>query len=135
MKKIYKSKSSISINVVLKGKQNLHVSFAPSSDGTSSLVTSDPVLQAAIERHYRFGSLFYIAEAIEPEVEQPVEDVHEEEPSQKEQQLQKVSVSDFGSARDYLADQFGVSRTSTKSIAKVIEVAKAHGVEFVGLSK
>ena len=44
----------------------------------------------------------------------------------------QVSVTDFESARDYLSDKFGISRTKIRSQKAVIEAAKANGIEFVG---
>ena len=51
----------------------------------------------------------------------------------EEAELRKVKVSDFGEAKDYLADKFGVSRTSLRSQKSILETAKANGIEFEGL--
>jgi hypothetical protein len=55
MKK-YVSKSNISINVVLEGGTNIHVAFTPQTLTGSVFYTDDEKLQAAIERHYKFGT-------------------------------------------------------------------------------
>ena len=45
----------------------------------------------------------------------------------------KVKVSDIVSAKDYLADTFGISRTSMRSTKAIMEQAAANGIEFEGL--
>ena len=45
----------------------------------------------------------------------------------------KVKVSDIAAAKDYLADKFGISRTSMRSTQAILEQAAAHGIEFEGL--
>ena len=45
----------------------------------------------------------------------------------------KVKVSDIASAKDYLADTFGISRTSMRSTKAIMEQAAANGIEFEGL--
>lgn len=45
----------------------------------------------------------------------------------------KVKVSDIATAKDYLADKFGISRTSMRSTKAIMEQAAAHGIEFEGL--
>lgn len=45
----------------------------------------------------------------------------------------KVKVSDIATAKDYLADKFGISRTSMRSTKAILEQAAAHGIEFQGL--
>jgi predicted DsbA family dithiol-disulfide isomerase len=42
-------------------------------------------------------------------------------------------VSDIAAAKDYLADKFGISRTSMRSTKAILEQAAAHGIEFEGL--
>lgn len=55
--KIYTARSEISVNVTAGGIRR-HVKFQPVSSGGSVLSTDDPALQAALEAHPRFGSLF-----------------------------------------------------------------------------
>lgn len=66
MKK-YIAKTNVSINVVLASGANRHVSFSPLTGGSSVFYTDDPDLIQAMERHYKFGTLFrvdttYVAE-------------------------------------------------------------------------
>lgn len=47
--------------------------------------------------------------------------------------LIKVHVTDLASAKDYLADKFGISRTSLRSAKAIMEQAALHGIEFEGI--
>lgn len=49
-------------------------------------------------------------------------------------ELKQVTVSDLAAAKDYLADKFGISRTTLRSKKAIVEQAAANGIEFVGLS-
>ena len=61
MKK-YIAKTNISINVVLGSGANRHIAFDALTCGGSVFYTDDPELQRAIERHYKFGSLFRLSQ-------------------------------------------------------------------------
>ena len=56
--KTYKANTNVSINVVLASKKNLHISFSPLSDGSSTFTTDNKEVMNAIEQHYQFGKLF-----------------------------------------------------------------------------
>lgn len=128
MTKTYKSGSDISINVILSDKKNLHISFTPSSDGTSTYTTKDASVQAAIEKHYRFGKLFRL-ESVEDE-RKPKEKPVQAAPVKKNEE---ISVPDLSVAKDILADRFGISRTLLRTKDAIIEHAAAHGVVFTGI--
>lgn len=148
MIKTYKSNTNISINVVLPNKKNLHITFTPLSNGSSTFSTDQEEVIKAIESHYNFGSLFRLHSTIEvteinlknehiadANTENPIiandEDVIDED---IQSGLKQVSVSDLASAKDYLADKFGISRTLLRSQKAIMEQAYANGIEFVGLS-
>lgn len=68
----------------------------------------------------------------------PVSDDTENEATDNEagedgDNLQKVKVSDINEAKDYLAEKFGVSRTTMRSTKSILATAAAHGIEFEGL--
>lgn len=141
MKKIYKANTNISINVVLKSKKNLHISFTPLSNGSSTFTTDNEDIMTAIERHYNFGTLFRLQKTIEDDAhaEQAPTQGDEVEKDAGETEtgkpvMRKVQVSDLAAAKDYLADTFGISRTSLRSMKAITEQATAHGIEFEGLS-
>lgn len=176
MIKTYKANTNVSINIVLASKKNLHISFTPLSNGSSTFTTDNEEVMKAIESHYNFGKLFRLfsvqgesvkkaTKAVEQpktKVEKkedapaPVEDTddaagdenevnptneaedtdegNDNEDAGEESTLKKVTVSDFASAKDYLADTFGISRTTLRSQKAILEQAAANGIEFVGLS-
>lgn len=141
MKK-YNAKTNVSVNIVLTSGANRHVTFSPLSGGGSVFYTEDPEVQKALERHYKFGTLFRIDPAFasetagamvkKPQVSSKNEvtgDVVEADSNG----LNKVEISDPDAAKTYLADHFGVSRTKLKSLKAIKEVAAANGIEFVGI--
>lgn len=174
--KTYRANTNISINVVLASKKNLHISFLPQSDGSSVFVTSNEEIQKAIERHYKFGSLFRLVGTTTTETKKPttaqtatteeksasanetnadtVDNVGEEsdndapandvpeveetesaeENEQEQQTLREVEVSDIAAAKDYLADNFDLTRSSMRSQKAVLDAAAAHGIQFKFLS-
>lgn len=187
MIKTYKANTNVSINVVLPSKKNLHISFIPLSNGSSTFTTDNEEVMNAIERHYNFGKLFRLhstqdeskkktvkvvgtttkqeykpnvtettaneAENTEthdpadnegndeqpPTIETDIEDTDNdkedvEKPADDAATLKQVTVSDLAAAKDYLADKFGISRTTLRSKKAIVEQAAAHGIEFVGLS-
>ena len=58
--KQYKSKSIVSINVMLPSGKSKHIAFSPLSRGESVFYTDDPAIQKALERHRGFGKMFYL---------------------------------------------------------------------------
>ena len=66
MKK-YIAKTNVSINVVLASGANRHISFSSLTGGGSVFYTDDPNLIQAMERHYKFGTLFRVDTTYVPE--------------------------------------------------------------------
>lgn len=58
--KRYIAKTNVSINIVLPTGANRHIAFSSLTGGGSVFYTDDPEIQNAMERHYKFGSLFRI---------------------------------------------------------------------------
>ena len=148
MIKTYKANTNISINVVLpSSKKNLHIAFVPMSDGSSVFSTENEEIQKGIESHYKFGSLFRFVGAANTrkqknapvkfktnEATAPVEAEGIDENGESEDGTAvKVTVTDLASAKDYLADKFGISRTLLRNTKAIIEQAAAHGIEFEGI--
>lgn len=137
MIKHYSSDSHIALNVVLKNGKSTHISFIPLSNGGSVFSTDIKDIQDGLERHYRFGSLFTL---IGTENENTVEEndtVNVAETADSEDTdtngLRKIKVSDIGEAKDYLADTFGISRTSLRGMKSILEAAETHKIVFEGL--
>lgn len=127
-KKTYRSKSVIALNVVMPTGKSRHVSFTAQSDGTSLLSTDDVPLQRALEAHRGYGRLFRLIGEEDEAQPSPAPTEEAAEPSRR-----TVEVSDLGAAKDYLADTFGVSRTSLRTRKSIEEAAAAHGIEFEGI--
>ena len=135
MKKHYKSKTSISINVVLKSKKSMHIAFTAQSDGSSVYTTDNPDVQYALEHHYKYGKLFKLVSTESEADIKAKKEAEEAAANEKKDEIRKVSVSDLASAKDFLADTFGISRTSLRSEKAIMEAAKAHNIEFEGLEE
>nr|DAK08419.1 MAG TPA: hypothetical protein [Caudoviricetes sp.] len=133
MIKKYKSRSAISINVVLDSKKSMHIAFTAQSDGGSVYITDNKNVQNALERHYKYGTLFKLAgvedEASKESQSKETQDTEQEEKNKK----RTVKVSDIAAAKDFLADTFGISRTSLRSEKAIREAAEQHNIEFEGL--
>ena len=135
MKKHYKSKTAISINVVLKSKKSMHIAFTAQSDGSSVYTTDNPDVQYALEHHYKYGNLFKLVSTESEADIKAKKEAEEAAANEKKDEIRKVSVSDLAAAKDFLADTFGISRTSLRSTKSIIEAAKAHNIEFEGLEE
>lgn len=135
MKKHYKSKTSISINVVLKSKKSMHIAFTAQSDGSSVYTTDNPDVQYALEHHYKYCKLFKLVSTESEADIKAKKEAEEAAANEKKDEIRKVSVSDLAAAKDFLADTFGISRTSLRSEKAIMEAAKAHNIEFEGLEE
>lgn len=132
MIKKYQSRSAISVSILLESNKSIHIAFIAQSNGGSVFVTDNESIQNALERHYKYGTLFKLAstEKDSPkESNRKTEEEHEENKDEK----RRVTVSDIAAAKDFLAETFGVSRTSLRSEKAILEVAEQHNIEFEGL--
>lgn len=123
--KIYKAKSQISLTVNVNGG-NVHVTFSPLTGGGSMFTTNDEQLEAALERHAKFGKLFKVIET------KPVE-VKKAAPKAVKKDESKVEVSSAEDAKEYLIDKFGISRTKLRTIKAIKETAEKKGIVFEGI--
>lgn len=135
MKKHYKSKTAISINVVLKSKKSMHIAFTAQSDGSSVYTTDNPDVQYALEHHYKYGKLFKLVSTESEADIKAKKEAEEAAANEKKDEIRKVSVSDLAAAKDFLADTFGISRTSLRSEKAIREAAEQHNIEFEGLEE
>lgn len=135
MKKYYSSDSHIAINVLLENGNSMHIAFTPISNGGSTYNTEAEVIQNALENHYRYNDLFVLdrEEDTNAPVEEPTQNTEEDPNQAEESNIRKIRVSDIGEAKDYLAETFGVSRTSLRGQKAILEAAKANNIEFEGL--
>lgn len=135
MKKYYSSDSHIAINVLLENGNSMHIAFTPISNGGSTYNTEVEVIQNALENHYRYNDLFVLdhVEDTNAPIEEPTQNTEEDPNQEEESNIRKVKVNDLGEAKDYLAETFGVSRTSLRGQKAILEAAKANNIEFEGL--
>jgi hypothetical protein len=135
MKKYYSSDSHIAINVLLENGNSMHIAFTPISNGGSTYNTEEEVIQNALENHYRYNDLFVLdrEEDTNAPIEEPTQNTEEDPNQAEESNIRKVKVNDLGEAKDYLAETFGVSRTSLRGQKAILEAAKANNIEFEGL--
>jgi conserved domain protein len=135
MKKYYSSDSHIAINVLLENGNSMHIAFTPISNGGSTYNTEVEVIQNALENHYRYNDLFVLdrEEDTNAPIEEPTQNTEDDPNQAEESNIRKVKVNDLGEAKDYLAETFGVSRTSLRGQKAILEAAKANNIEFEGL--
>lgn len=135
MKKYYSSDSHIAINILLENGNSMHIAFTPISNGGSTYNTEVEVIQNALENHYRYNDLFVLdrEEDTNAPIEESVTDSEQNSKQDEEDEVRKVKVNDLGEAKDYLAETFGVSRTSLRGQKAILEAAKANNIEFEGL--
>lgn len=135
MKKYYSSDSHIAINVLLENGNSMHIAFTPISNGGSTYNTEVEVIQNALENHYRYNDLFVLdrEEDTNAPIEEPTQNTEEDPNQAEESNIRKIRVHDLGEAKDYLAETFGVSRTSLRGQKAILEAAKANNIEFEGL--
>lgn len=135
MKKVYISKSEISIKVVLGSGSTVRVAFTPRTLGSSVYMTDDEELQKAIESHREYGKLFVCDERrSDAMAEKEAEVSQHDDPDAEVAEPKIVAVSSIQEAKDYLSDKFDISRSSLKSKDAVERAALEHGVVFEGLT-
>lgn len=127
MKK-YIASTDVSVNVVLANGKNIHIDFSPLSVKGSVYYTDDPEIQAALERHYKYGSLFK-ADGLT----QAVADVADIADIAMDKALTIIEVNDPEEAKDYLCEKFGAVRTKLKTLKSIKATAELHGIEFKGI--
>lgn len=156
VKKIYTSKSEISIKVLLGNGKTLRVAFTPRTMGSSVFMTDDEEIQKAIELHKEYGKLFVcknatIAATASQRTEQPTDNGQQptdngqtdngQQPTDSNQGCSPegkpapkiINVGSVQEAKDYLADKFGISRTSLKNREAVKSAGVEMGVVFEGI--
>ncbi len=121
MTKTYLAKTELSFNVRVDDAW-VHVCFVPLTLGGSYLTTSDPRLQAAIERHRFYGRWISVQRVAEPDV--PAAPAGGAPPSSSPQPLSFGSLAD---AKEWMAAEYGISRTLLRTRAQMEAVALDHG--------
>lgn len=118
MRKVYIANSVIAFTLVVNGSKR-RVSFERLSNDKSYLSTCDEGLQEALESYPDFNKEYRLEN-----YEKPV--VKEEKP-----ELKNVMFTSAVSARDFLVNQHGETTSSTRTVAKIIEAGKRHGLNII----
>lgn len=133
MLKIYKSNSVISVVVKIGGGYG-RISFAPHSMGTSTYATRDPEEQKALESNYLFNDLYRLAETVDEKKEAAaLKKKIAAKDKEQERPVITQSVDSLTEAKDFLADRFGVVRTTLRSKEDILNCAAEHKVVFEGI--
>ena len=156
MKK-YIAKTNVSINVLLPTGQNRHISFSALTGGGSVFYTDDKEIQEAMERHYKYGTLFRLERTFAPEKEknkpapkakikaeekvkestpapmptESVESPETEEPETPAEPEAKVGEADEESDSDAEGEDSGVK----KIVISDADAAKAYLAEHFSISR
>lgn len=129
--KRYKSSSEVHTGITLPNGTHTRVSFDPMTGGGSTFTTSDPSIQYGLETHPNFGRLFILASVDAPKEAKPAATKKTEQ--QEPQGLKQVKVAVLADAKDYLVENFELSRTKLRNRDFIVAAAKEHGIEFVGI--
>ncbi len=133
MFKTYQGYSDLAFSVKVDGGQR-RIVFDAQSRGTSVYSTRDTKEQKAIESHYWFGDKFWILEEVDEKKQEAEAKKKATIKAKKAEEDKKViCVDDIGDAKDYLADNFGISRSKMKKVEDVLAIAKENNVVLEGL--
>lgn len=127
MKKKYKSKSQVSINIKIGGG-HAHITFTSQMNGGSVYYTEDEEVQKGLEAHPRYGKLFKFAGVIENKAEEG--ETTKNADVNKADDVVVVRVTDLNAAKDYLCEHYGTSRTKLRSEKAIEAEAAARGIRF-----
>ena len=131
--KRYYSVSRISLSVLRASGKSARVVFDPITGAGSDLVTSDKELQADLEKHYQFGTMFFLDEKFAAKQEEQQKTKRKAMDVKVEQKIEEVTITCLDDAKEYLSDRFGISRTKMNSMKAIEEHAKANNIKFIGL--
>ena len=147
MLKKYKSKSCVSLSVVLPTGGTTHISFNPITGGGSVYYTNNEKIQAGLEKHPKYGKLFKLENEVTPSVEAvkpsgKAEGTTAEKPDGDAAgttaadktagtALKEIKMSCNDDAKDYLVEKFGISRTKLRSRAQIEAAGISNGIKFV----
>ena len=112
----------------------MHLAFTPQTIKGSYFFTDNEKIQQALETHPLFQKRFFIDEAFQRKEEAKTikqQKVTEEKEEQKAPKT--INVKCLQDAKDYLADNYNVSRTKIRNTASVIKEATKHNIIFKGI--
>ena len=119
------------MNVPLEGGGNCHVTFTPRTGSGSVFYTDNEKIQKGLEKHPRFGKLFYL-----DKIEEKQDKISAGEPlstqteTKTEGGMKELEFAVVEDAKDYIADKFGVSRSKLRTKAECEAAAEANGIKI-----
>ena len=111
----------------------MHISFTALSDGQSEFYTDNKDIQDALERHYRYGKLFKCIGVKDISSVKSIPSKEEDADAEPSNEIVKIRVNDISEAKDYVAENFGISRTLLRSKKSIVDAAAIHNIEFEGI--
>lgn len=133
MLKKYIAKSHVAFSVPMRNGKSARVSFIPKTGGGSEFYTESPTMQAALESHPKFGKLFKEDVAGGERLRRAAEKVEEKKVEQSAPKVKQVEVSCLDDAKEYLVENFEISRTKLRTTAAIKKAAEANNIEFIGI--
>lgn len=142
MTKKYIAKTHVSLTVYFENGGSKHVSFNQLTGGGSIYYSSSEAEQNALESHSKFNRLFKLDSIIDNE--KPIEK-KPLAPSKEENAksmgaspiiapiIRQVTVASLPDAKEYLANNYGVSRSKLRGEASIKAAAAANNIEFIGI--
>lgn len=146
MRITYRSHTILGINISLPMGGHKRIEFTPNAIGTSEYTTEDKDEQDGLSTHHFFNSVFWIEKQELGAVDTPSEDeaekggLEESAPidglNQSEvtsHETMTIKVSGLADAREYLADHYGIDKTSLKSKVAILAKARELNINFAGI--
>lgn len=137
--KVYAVKSLMEWHCeIVSGGVKFHFAFADGMTSSQGVTparykTTNPVFQSIIEHSHYFKSGKIILEKRVVLEADTLAVANETQPKAATPSIEKVEVSCLDDAKDYLNEKFNVDRRKLSSSNAIMECAKAHNIEFVGL--
>lgn len=123
----------MAFNITVSGKPR-RIVFEPQSHGTSMYSTRDTKEQKGIEAHHWFNDKFRLLSSLDEEKAAAEAEKKAKEIAEKSAEVLKTHmVEDLQEAKEYLADEYGVSRSKMKTREDILAIAKENNVVLEGL--
>ena len=140
MIKVYKSRSCVSVSARMKNGTNVRVSFTPITGKGSVFYTDNERLQEALEKHPKFGRLFFLdgsATQSQSTWQGDGSATQSQSTGENDEEVltREIKAMCNDDAKDYLAEKYGISRSKLRSRVQIEAAAKANGIQFVWETK
>lgn len=137
--KVYAVKSLMEWHCeIVSGGVKFHFAFADGMTSSQGVTparykTTNPVFQSIIEHsHYFKSGKIILEKRVVLEADAPAA-ANDAQPQAATPTIERIEVFCLDDAKDYLNEKFNVDRRKLSSSKAIMECAKVHNVEFVGL--